>query len=433
VRGRRLIGDHGDRRDDEERPDEPGSAVEGGEELPADDLPGREEGRAQGVEVPLIARRSTRRAISGSVASTASSTAPPRTRTSRTLASFSRSAAARSVSSFSRRVSVKRRCVRSLPRMCCTSPAATSFPFSMIPTELQIVESSARMCDETRIVFPMPWSSRKSSRNSIRARGSSPEAGSSRRAPPGRGDPLLILPGRRPQALERQLGREPRAPHDRRASLPDQDRVDALPRERAGVEGRAASVLDDDLLLAGRRDLDAHRGRDCGRGKLAVEAEGAERVGKERHPREPELAGGGGVEVRRRRGPRGRLEGRVVGRRGEGKRPGRGLVERRRQALRIEPPVPRGRPADEARQTRGRAPRAAAHDVEGLDAVLLAEGEEAQPVDPEREEEGRDDGRRVGPLAPAEALRDVARKEDPEHEVSREREPHERGRRQAEA
>ena len=59
-------------------------------------------------------------------------------------------------------------------------PAATSFPASMIPTVLQMLDSSVRMCDETMIVFPIRWSSLSSSRNSIRARGSSPEAGSSR-------------------------------------------------------------------------------------------------------------------------------------------------------------------------------------------------------------------------------------------------------------
>ena len=59
-------------------------------------------------------------------------------------------------------------------------PAASSLPRSMIPIEVQKSASSERMWLEIRIVLPIPRSSFSSAFISRRARGSSPEAGSSR-------------------------------------------------------------------------------------------------------------------------------------------------------------------------------------------------------------------------------------------------------------
>jgi len=57
-------------------------------------------------------------------------------------------------------------------RISPTVPEAIILPASMIPIRLHTSESSVRMCDEMRIVFPMRRSSRSSARNSMRARGS---------------------------------------------------------------------------------------------------------------------------------------------------------------------------------------------------------------------------------------------------------------------
>ena len=59
-------------------------------------------------------------------------------------------------------------------------PAASIFPRSMMPIEVQKSASSERMWLEIRIVFPICLSSLSKAFISSLARGSSPEAGSSR-------------------------------------------------------------------------------------------------------------------------------------------------------------------------------------------------------------------------------------------------------------
>ena len=67
-------------------------------------------------------------------------------------------------------------------RRCISSklPSATSLPASTMPTWVQISATSARMWVEKKMVLPSRLSSSSSSRISMRARGSRPEAGSSR-------------------------------------------------------------------------------------------------------------------------------------------------------------------------------------------------------------------------------------------------------------
>ena len=64
--------------------------------------------------------------------------------------------------------------------MSLTEPWATIVPASMMPMRVQSCDSSCRMWLEMRIVLPISLSALSSSRISMRARGSSPEAGSSR-------------------------------------------------------------------------------------------------------------------------------------------------------------------------------------------------------------------------------------------------------------
>ena len=64
--------------------------------------------------------------------------------------------------------------------MSWTSPEMSISPRSMIPTLLQKSASSGRMCEEMMMVLPIAFSSLNSSLISIRARGSRPDAGSSR-------------------------------------------------------------------------------------------------------------------------------------------------------------------------------------------------------------------------------------------------------------
>ena len=66
--------------------------------------------------------------------------------------------------------------------MSATRPWASTWPRSMIATEVHSSSSSGRMWDETRMVLPSDRSSRRSSRSSTRARGSRPDAGSSSRS-----------------------------------------------------------------------------------------------------------------------------------------------------------------------------------------------------------------------------------------------------------
>ena len=64
-------------------------------------------------------------------------------------------------------------------------PERTIFPASMIPMSVHIWDSSERMWELTRMVFPSAHSSFNISLNSIRVLGSMPEVGSSRIRRPG--------------------------------------------------------------------------------------------------------------------------------------------------------------------------------------------------------------------------------------------------------
>lgn len=61
-----------------------------------------------------------------------------------------------------------------------TEPENTSLPWSIIVSESHISESSGRMCEEMSTVFPISLSVFRMPFISARARGSMPEAGSSR-------------------------------------------------------------------------------------------------------------------------------------------------------------------------------------------------------------------------------------------------------------
>ena len=70
-------------------------------------------------------------------------------------------------------------------RISAMLPERTIFPASMIPMSVHIWDSSERMWELTRMVFPSAHSSFNISLNSIRVLGSMPEVGSSRIRRPG--------------------------------------------------------------------------------------------------------------------------------------------------------------------------------------------------------------------------------------------------------